>query len=507
MSDENNNFLNDDQPNNETNGEDSSSDNGVNNEVESDILSFDDSKTDSSVEGYGYLQDKDEKKKRKVSWKTLVVSIITVMVATVMLTYWICSSVYQSMYAQAYVDANSNMIINGASSKLDILSQIMNSYAYNELNNDEMMEAAIKAYVEESNDVYATYYTKEDLQAESTNDVEGKMTGIGINIINDVIDYNGEKLFVLHVVNVMKDSPALEVGILPGDFIFEVEIDGEMKLIDDVGFSVALDKMVGAAGTKAKLSVFRKNGDSYEIKTFEAIRREVVTTSIYERVYSKNPEIGIIWISTFDETTPVQFEATIESLKAKGCKKFVLDLRDNAGGSFDSVEKMLSFFLKDGDIFLQVKNNQNKITSYKMTQNSIFADKNSACSIKEGDLGKYRNLDVVILCNKYTSRTAELFVSAFKDYQLAPIVGVNTYGDALLQRMYYLKDFIAGIDGAVSLSTDEMLSPKGNSFNKSGVVLDADKNVPLNKEAESLSLYQLSDDLDNQLQKAVEYLK
>lgn len=506
MSGENNNFLNEDQSAKEQNEVEISSDE-VATEEGSDVVSFDDSCVTESTEGYEDRSSRPEKKKRNISFKTLAVSIITAFVAAIMLTYWICGSIYQSMYAQAYVDANRNNVNGSSFSKIDILSQIVNSYSYTKLNEDEMMEAAIKAYIEASDDVYATYYTKADLEAESSSGDEGKMTGIGINIINDVIEYNGEELFVLRVANVMKDSPALEAGILSGDLIFEVEIDGDMKLIDDIGFSVALDKMVGKAGSKAKLSVLRKSGGSYEIKTFEATRREVNTISVYERVYSKNPEVGVIRISTFEETTPAQFEEAIKTLKAQGCNKFVLDLRDNLGGSFAAVEKILSFFLNDGDTFLQVKTNTGETTKYKLTENSIFADKASACSIKKEDIGKYKDLNIVILCNEYTARNSELFVSVFKDYGIAPIVGTKTYGDGLLQRMIYLSDFVSGLDGAVALSTDEMLSPYGNSFNGSGIKLDVDKTVPINKEAENLNLFELSDDLDNQLQKAVNFFK
>lgn len=507
MSDENNNFFNNDHPNESSNEETTSFD-AAESVGEPDVIFFDDSAVSNSAEGYDCYPSGEKKKKRSISWKTLIVSIITAMVAAIMLTYWICSSLYQSMYAKVYVDANSTQITGSSISKIDTLSQIVNSYSYLELDQDKMMEAAMKAYIEASGDLYAEYYTKEELEAEySKDDVEGKMIGIGINIVNSVIDYKGEELFVLRVINVMKDSPALEVGILSGDLIYAVEIDGEMKLIDDVGFSVALDKMVGPAGSKAKLSVLRKNGDSYEIKTFEAIRREVVTTSVYERVYSKNPEVGVIRISNFDETTPTQFENAIELLKAQGCNKFVLDLRDNLGGSFESVEKMLSFFLNENDIFLQMKNNQGKITKYKMTENSIFADDNSACSIKKEDLGKYKSLNVVILCNENTARVSELFVSAFKDYNLAPIIGTNTLGDAMLQEMFYLGDTLSGLDGAVALSTTEMLSPKGNSFSGLGIKLDADKTIVLNKEAENLNMLELSDDLDNQLQEAINFFK
>ena len=509
MSDENNNFLNDDQSNEENKTASFTTDNANN---ESDVVSFDDSTVSESAEGYDYRppNENEKKKKRNISWKTLAVSIITVGVAACMLTYWICGSIYQSMYAQAYVDANINKINGAYFSKMDTLSQIVEFYSYTELNQDEMMDAAMKAYIEASGDVYAAYYTKEELEEIYSNagtEDEGKMTGIGINIINDIIDYNGGKLFVLRISNVMKDSPALEVGILSGDLIFEVEIDGEMKRINDIGFEEAVEKMAGVAGSKAKISVLRRNGESYEVKTFEAIRREVITTSVYERVYTKNPEIGILRITSFDTTTPSQFEAAIKALKAQGCNKFVFDLRDNYSVSFESVEKMLSFFLNNNDTFLRSKTKDGQISEYKMTENSIFADDNSACNIKKEDLGKYKDLNIVVLCNEYTTRISELFVSAFKDYNLAPVVGTHTFGDGLLQEEFPLGNYVLGLDGTVILSTMEMLSPKGNSFNGSGIKLDDDKIVPLNEEAKKLNISELPDEMDNQLQTAVNFFK
>lgn len=473
-----------------------------------DVIYFDNSETDAKRGDEYYEEQEAPKKQKRVSLKALIISLIAVVVATVMLTYSICSSIYKSMYAKAYADANSVANLNGGTTEIDLVAAILNSFGYDNKNFDDekMMNAAIDAYIAASGDLYAEYYTKEELEA-FQDESAGKLTGIGINIINDTLTLDGEELLVLNIVNVMDDSPALEAGIKAGDLIFEIEIDGAMRSITEIGFNETLSKMTGPAGSTAKISVLRRSGEAYEKLTFSAVRREVITTSVYTRVYSLDSSIGIIRISTFDDTTPDQFDKAISSLRAQNCNKFVIDLRYNPGGALDSTEKLLSFFLNKGDVFIQMKNNKGAVTKYAIGETSNFAMEDSACSIDAKEIGKYRDLDMVILCNKFSASASEVFISAFKDYNLAPIVGVDTYGKGTVQSTYLLDSFVQGATGAVSLTTDEFLTPNGAILNKVGVKIDSDKFVALSPEAEEYSVYELPDELDNQLEKAVKFFE
>ena len=473
-------------------------------------ISFDDSTLEQQNLDNGYPDDisDDENtntKRKRISIKTLVVSIIVAVVAAIMLTYSICSSIYQSLCAQAYVDANKIASQNMNSySELDVIAQIMGSLSYDKLNHDEMMTAAIKAYVEQSGDIYASYYTEEELKA-AQNQSQGKSVGIGISIINDDLDYQNKTLLVIKIVSIIEGSPAFEKGIKTGDLIWAIEINGEKQYISNIGFTEAYNAIKGEAGTEVKIYILRKSNESYEEIPFAVTRRELTTVTVYPRVYTKNPEVGIIRISDFDDTTPSQFENAIESLSANGCKKFVLDLRNNTGGALDSMEKLLSFFLKKGKTFLQLKDNQGKITPFTIKETSNFASDNSPCSIKAGDIGKYKNLNFVILCNEYTASAAEIFISTLKDYNVASIVGTKTYGKGVIQSTFPLSSLVKGMTGAISLTTDEALSPQGHSFNKKGIT--PNQLVPLNDEAKKYSIYELTDDLDNQLQEAINFLK
>lgn len=474
-------------------------------------ISFDDSELERSTSYNGYPEDNssdnepDSKKPKRISIKTLVVSIIAAVVAAIMLTYSICSSLYQSMCAKAYVDANKIASQNQNSySELDLIAQIMNSLSYDELNHDEMMTAAIKAYVEQSGDVYASYYSEEELKAAQKQSQEASV-GIGISIIDDELTYKDKLFIVIKIVDVIEGSPAFEKGIKTGDLIWAIEINGEKQYISNIGSEKAYAAMKGAVGTEAKFYVLRKNGESYEEIPFSITRREITSVTVYPRVYTKNSEIGIIRISDFNDTTPSQFENAVESLKAKGCKKFVLDLRYNTGGALDSMEKLLSFFLEKGKTFVQFKDNQGNITPFIIKETSNFASKNSPCSIKAGDVGKYKDLNIVILCNEYTASASEIFISALRDHNITNSVGTKTYGKGVIQSTFALSSLVEGMTGAISLTTDEALSPKGNSFNKNGIT--PDQLIPLSDEAKKYSIYELTDDLDNQLQEAIKFFK
>ena len=171
------------------------------------------------------------------------------------------------------------------------------------------------------------------------------------------------------------------------------------------------------------------------------------------------------------------------------------------------MEKILSFFLEKGQTFMQIKDNQGQITKFAISEVSNFALENSPCAITKEDIGKYKDLDIALICNNQTASASEIFISVFNDYKLAPIIGTKTYGKGSIQSMFNLGSIVPGMTGAISLTTNEALSPLGNSFNITGIKIDEDKNEPLSDEAKEYSIYELSDDLDNQLQKAVNFFK
>ena len=85
-----------------------------------------------------------------------------------------------------------------------------------EIDEEQLIEGAIKGYVEALGDPYTQYLTKDEMQ-EFKEETSGEYVGIGVYVTNYKVDNT------ILVVGVMKGSPALEAGMQAGDIIEKVD--------------------------------------------------------------------------------------------------------------------------------------------------------------------------------------------------------------------------------------------------------------------------------------------
>lgn len=454
------------------------------------------------------------KKHVKVSLKTFILSSVALVLATFMLAYAICGSLYQKQISDLINNGfisggqiggdNSNGENNGNTglggfSRKDAIDLLLGEYFYGEIDKDMLTEESLRAYLAATGDIYAAYYTQEELDA-LNDEGAGRMYGVGVNIINSTVVLGGVEYAVLKIINVMKDSPAQEAGLKAGDLIAYVGIGETRESVAYLGYDEALTRLRGAEGTVAEFTVLRKNGEEYKEIEVKATRREVTTESVYHRV-SSDPKVGIIQIVTFELNTPTQFEESVEALKEKGCEKFIIDVRYNPGGYLISVAAVLSFFLEEGDVYIRTEDKKGNITSQKVSVVSGYTGDYVHCNVSKSDIGKYKDLDMVVLCNEYTASAGELFTATFRDYGLGKIIGTNTFGKGKMQTTYSLAMF--GLDGAVKFTTHMYYSAKSEGYDGVGIVPDV--KVDLNKDAAELNIYEYAerDPKDNQLQEAI----
>ena len=302
-------------------------------------------------------------------------------------------------------------------------------------------------------------------------------------------------------------------------------VDGVAQKINDIGYSDALDKLQGAAGTTASFIVLRPNNDnsgdnsnnSFEEITFNIVRENIISQSVYYRIpeidSNADKKIGVVKISSFDYTTPTQFTSAIEALKSMGCEKFIFDVRNNPGGYQSSVGAILSYFLNEGDVYIRTKDKEGNIESETVQVVSDYTNEYAGCNISKEDIGKYKNLDVVVLCNEYTASAGELFVATFKDYKLGTVVGNKTFGKGKLQSTYYLQQYalfhygIIGIEGAVKITTHEYFSALSDSYD--GIGIEPNEKILLSEQAANINVYdfEMLDPIDDQLLKGINILK
>lgn len=458
---------------------------------------------------------KKERKKRKaikISLKTFAFAAVALVLAAVMLTYCICSDILKSKYADGLIKneqqtndkPDSETQGMTVASLIDLLQQYIDNNFYGEIDQQKMIDSAIKSYVMATGDPYAAYYTLEELLA-NNQETAGRMVGIGVNIINSTCEYYEETIKVLHVINVMDNSPALEAGIKIGDYIAFIGTMEQSESIDAVGgYDDALDRLLGEEGTVAEFIVLREVDGELTPIPFSITRKVVETMSVVAKVSETDSSIGIINIRSFDYTTPKQFAKKVEELREAGCEKFVLDLRNNPGGSLVSIRAVLSYFLDEGDVYIQTRDSKGVVTKEAIGVVSYGSGDMAACDVTADMIGLYKDLDFVVIGNENTASAGELFIANIKDYALAPVIGTTTFGKGSMQTTFPLN---GGYLGAIKLTTHRYFSGADTElvgYNEIGIKPDVE--VDLSEEAKGYNIYVLPENIDDQLIAAIEEL-
>ncbi len=391
---------------------------------------------------------------------------------------------------------------------LDILDTLFAEISPYEVDKEAAIQAVLDAYVAATGDPYAEYYTNKEY-SDLTADQNGEMCGIGIQVVNGLVNENGVEYQAIIVANVYANSPAAEVGIQPGDAIMYVGLGDDAVMVNTVGYTQALDLLAGEEGTACEFTVYRPNSRNdenvtYETLEFSAIRRKVTIQSVTYAPCDTDATVGIIRIIEFDNTTPPQLTVAVEALQAQGCTRFVLDLRGNPGGLLTSVMDVLTFFLDEGDVILTAKDKRGMVTTYQVGEpNDKGLVSSGSGTLKAEEIGKYRDLEFTVLVNKYSASAAELFTANVRDYELGKIVGVTTYGKGSMQSTYPLAYY--GYEGALKLTTQFYFPPCGEGYD--GIGIEPHSVVELSEEAQSYNINILPHDKDNQLQAAIALLQ
>ncbi|MBE6577870.1 MAG: hypothetical protein E7653_07025 [Ruminococcaceae bacterium] len=452
-----------------------------------------------------------KKPERKVSLVTFICSCVAVALAAVMLSLSASTIFYEIKLAQVKEEAptvqTGDPNVTSEISELELLRQLFEKFSFCDLDEEQMKLAVLRAYVEATGDKYARYYTDEEYE-ELITTLGGDTEGIGINIINSEVVVGGVTYKALKVVNVMKNAPADTAGLKRGDYIVAVGTLAENTAINVIGYDEALAALKGASGTQAQFLVYRQEDTDYVLKEF-AITRAPFETSYVMQTSVTHPttseKIGVVLITQFYYETPKQVSDAIEALKAEGCTKFVFDLRNNPGGLMTSIVATLSYFLEEGDTVISVVDKPGNSEITKVAPINSYTGQETACNVKAEDIGKYKDLNMVVLCNEGTASAAELFVANFRDHELAKIVGTTTYGKGSVQTYVPLAYY--GFSGYIKMTVKMYYPPCGVGYD--GIGIQPHVNVELSSLAATKNVYDIFGDLsiDNQLAEAIKYFK
>ena len=431
----------------------------------------------------------------------LVISILT--------TYLFTSALWRNEYlerleAQQQSIQSQSPPISAAASNMQLLESVVELYSYyaDQLDGNAMLEAAFKAYVEASGDRYAQYYTEEEyLKILKENNAE--YCGIGVSVVNTTIQVNGTEQLVFQITEIYESSPASSTNLRAGDYLYAIEVDGAFETVSALGYNGAVAAIRGEENTALKARFYRPDSNNeYHSLEISFIRAKYETTSVKGRLAEGNNEIGIVTISSFDLKTPRQLKATVNGMLESGVKHFVFDVRGNPGGDLQSIKAVLSYFLQKGDLVLSAIDKDGSVAASYCVEPTSFSGDYAACSVSEYEIGMYRDLSMVVLCDENTASAAEVFTATMQDYELATVIGVTTFGKGIMQSTKRIP--FANIVGYIKLTTYAYKTNREESYHDVGI--QPDIVVELSDEAKNTPLSILPQSQDAQLQTALSVL-
>ncbi len=335
---------------------------------------------------------------------------------------------------------------------------VIDEYYLKDIDEQKLIDGAIKGYVEALGDKYTEYLVGEEWNEMKTNTL-GHYVGIGIYITSDTENNQ------IVVIAPMDGSPSQEAGIMAGDIILkidDVEYTGEQ-------IDTAAEVMKGEEGTTVKLEI--KRGE--EILTVEVERKEIRMNKVTSKILEEN--VGYIRIPSFDEGTADEFKENVKNLMNSGATKFIIDVRDNTGGIVSEALEIAEYIMpKDKTLMITINKNEKREET-----------KSKGKNILDGDL--------VVLINGNSASSTEILAAAIKDNNRGKLIGTKTYGKGVMQQILQLPE-----GNALKITTEEFVTPNGNKID--GIGIEPDEVVKLTTDQEG-------NIIDTQLQRALEILK
>ncbi len=380
--------------------------------------------------------------------------VVVIMFFSLGLGFFACLS-----FVKIFNNGRSYMALSNDLSKfVDTYYAIKDNY-YGELDNEKLVDSAIKGMISAVGDEYTSYSDTNDadnFKQTVSGIYEGIGCTVGVNLDNKIV-----------VVDMFKDSPAEKAGLKVGDII--IKIDGEDfvgKSSTDMSNYVKFSK-----NSKVVLTIIRDE----ETMELDVERKKIEIPYVSGEVITKDDmKIGYIDISLFSSTIYDQFKRGLEKLEKENISGLVIDVRGNSGGYLSGVTDILNLFLKKGDIIYQLESGNKK-------------------QIKKDTTKEKRDYPVAVLVNGGSASASEILASAIKESYNGFVVGTKTYGKGTVQQTTTLPD-----GSMVKYTVQKWLTPNGNWVNEVGVeptdTVELDISYAENPIMEN----------DNQLQKALE---
>ncbi|HEX7807766.1 MAG TPA: S41 family peptidase [Thermoanaerobaculia bacterium] len=273
-----------------------------------------------------------------------------------------------------------------------------------------------------------------------------------------------------YVIAPVKGSPAEKAGIERGDFIEKIDGQTTSKM------AVWQIRNALRQTRSVKLQVLRGGETKREDVTVDPAETFHPVTLTADTISG----VAYIKIPYFEKGTATQFRAALDDVRKRNTRKLIVDLRGNAGGSVEEAIASADELLTSGLI--------TALEGRKIEPKRWQADRATAY---DGELQ--------VLTDISSASGAEVFAAAIRGNNRGKVVGINTYGKAIVQKFIALPS-----GGGVQMTIAHYTTPDLKAITDTGIRPDVVVDLSAQAIADPNETRKKNDEDDLILEKALE---
>lgn len=200
-----------------------------------------------------------------------------------------------------------------------------------------------------------------------------------------------------------------------------------------------------------------KSAEDYILKRQFAEVKNPIRYKISER-RPDGTVVAYIKISEFNGLVKAKLEEALRELEAAGANAYVLDLRQNTGGAFQSAVEISSLFISDRVATFVVDNADVKLP-FRTAADKLAIDKTDP---------------LVVWIDGRTASASEVLAGSLHDNCRAVLMGSTSFGKGLIQAVYGLKN-----GAGLVLTVARYVTPNGTDIQGTGIKPDLTEGVSL----------------------------
>jgi carboxyl-terminal processing protease len=323
---------------------------------------------------------------------------------------------------------------------------------------EELTYGAIRGALDTLDDPF-TGFVEPSVAAIGREDDSGAFEGIGAYVTMS----DGR----LEIVSTFKDQPAEVAGVMRGDIVLQVDDTP----IENMSIYEAISLIRGPAGTPVRLRILREGEMPFDVEIIRArIDIPVVESEIID------DDIAYARLLDFSSDASAKLADALQELFEQDPAGLILDLRSNPGGWLHESIQTAGLFLPKREVVLYERFRDGTERTFNTEGSPIAPD-----------------IPMVVLVDGGSASASEIVAGALQDTGRSVLIGETTFGKGSVQLPHELSN---GAELRVTIA--RWFTPNNRAIHGEG--LEPDIRVELTVE-------DIENDLDPQLERAIEYLR